>query len=184
MFFPDNLDGGISALTPVTRLIEPLTLTGTQIFVSNMSPLLFEGAVIQINEEKMLITFVNATSTFLRVQRGHLFSKQTSHMTVSGGDHCSCDITNGNATGGTLCSCVFINAVQVGATTPSQIGIDLGETGHLGKSCRMGAPAGEGCNPIKYEYFKNLRTHQTADIIGGASPGVMSVSGTCIRHTM
>jgi len=184
VFFPDNLDGGISALTPVTRLIEPLTLTGTQIFVSNMSPLLFEGAVIQINEEKMLITFVNATSKFLRVQRGHLFSKQTSHTTVSGGDHCSCDITNGDATGGTLCSCVFINAVQVGATTPSQIGIDLGETGHLGKSCRMGAPAGEGCNPIKYEYYKNLRTHQTADIIGGASPGVMSVSGTCIRHTM
>ena len=184
VFFPDVLDGGVSLLTPVSWLMEPLTATGTKLFITKLSALLVEGAVIQIGEEKMLITSVDSTptstgiSTVLNVQRGHRFTKNSAYATVTGGAECSCDLATGNATGGTSCSCTTINWVRVGATRPKpDVGVEVGQTGDPSAGCRLGAPAGEGCNPLKYTYSNNLRTHQSVNIIEAVTPSIMSVSG-------
>jgi len=194
VFFPDVLDGGLSLLTPVSWLIRPLTITGTHVFISKLSPLLVEGAVIQISGEKMLITSVDSTTTsagivpVLNVQRGHLFTKIREHATVSGGSGCSCDLATGNATGGTLCSCTAINRVRVGATIPQlDVGVEVGQTGDPSLGCRLGAPAAEGCNPLKYTYSNNLKTHQSVNIVEAVTPSIMSVSGNAafsVRYAM
>ena len=132
----------------------------------------------------MLITSVDSTTTsagivpVLNVQRGHRFTKNSAYATVTGGAECSCDLATGNATGGTSCSCTTINWVRVGATRPKpDVGVEVGQTGDPSAGCRLGAPAGEGCNPLKYTYSNNLRTHQSVNIIEAVTPSIMSVSG-------
>ena len=167
-------------LTPVSWLVSPLSVSGTRVVVASSSPLLVDGTVIQIHDEKLLITSVNATcdmqSCSFEVIRGYFSTTTQPHATVSGGSSCVCNVANGNATGGITCGCTSVSVVRLGATRADS-GIDIGETGYLGQDCRTGAPSGEGCNPLKYAYYKNLRTHQSVDILEKVSRKVRSVSG-------
>eukprot|EP00960_Hanusia_phi_P036623 752422-Hanusia_phi.AAC.8 len=172
----EGLSRGLLDKVPVAYLLQDISASDT-VFTISTSYELYINSQIMIENEIMQV--ISSNSTYVDVIRGVRSTMPVPHLSASS-PGCTC-LRNGSAIGATNCKCTEIYLVRIGVTDVA--------TGNDGLDFKAGTAdchlaelqSSWPCNPTKYAFPYNARTHQ-ATIIKQVDKNVQFV-GACGAST-